>query len=386
MHSLQISGDTRRNPCPYSILANPHLLHVTSGRAAIALALEQSGITQGDEVLIPAYHCESMVSPVKWRGASPVFYRINMDTKINIDDIKLKLSANTRAVIVTHYFGFIQDMPPIAELCEQRGLILIEDCAHALFGFKDGKSVGRWGDYAIASSMKFFPVYDGGILSSFKQAVDPKKLQSPSFLFQIKSSLNVIQVAIGYKRLGLPGAVLKYLTAIAESIWRLVKKASGREQRGINGPTSSKGGYGVDVEWIHSKASWFSKLLIKHQHIDRIASERRKNYLRLYEALHDLPHSHPLFDQLPEGIVPLVFPLYVENPRQYFDSLKRGGVPIWRFGEFLDETITDELCSNSVDLSAHVFQFPCHQELTENEIDWMIKQITELFNAQPERV
>jgi perosamine synthetase len=368
-----------------SVLAIPQLIHVSSGRAAIALALEQSGIGPGDEVLVPAYHSDSMVSPVQWRGANPVFYKIRQDTAIDVEDLATRVTDTTKAVIVTHYFGFIQDLKPVVALCTARNVVLIEDCAHAFFGSRNGKPVGSWGDYVIASSMKFFPVYDGGILASANRAISPEGIDSPSIFFQIKSLLNVVQAATGYKRLGLPGILLKYLTAIFESAWKLFKHVIGRKQSGIPGPPSSGGGFGLDELWIHRRASWFSKLIIEHQRKQRIVEKRRKNYLMLYDALSGLPHSRPLFEKLPEGVVPFVFPIYVENPELYFSRLKSARVPIWRFGEFLDDKVTNELCSNSVELSAHIFQFPCHQELTENEIKWMINQITALFNEQSSR-
>ncbi len=192
----------------------------------------------------------------------------------------------------------------------------------------------------------------------------------------------MFQLASSYGRLGVPGKILKFLLGAANIIWNHFKKATGREDTGIHAPSSSGGGYGLDEHWIHKRASYFSKLVIGHQNVDRITHERRTNYLRLYEALGELPGSRPLFDHLPEGMVPLVFPLYVEQPDLYFDKLKRAGVPIWRFGEFLDETVTDDLCSNSVTLSAKIFQIPCHQELTDKDMDWIINKITALFHTQ----
>ena len=76
-----------------SVLSLPSCLHVSSGRAAIALALEHAGIGQTDEVLIPAYHCESMVSPVRWRNATPIFYQINEDASIKESDIASKITS-----------------------------------------------------------------------------------------------------------------------------------------------------------------------------------------------------------------------------------------------------------------------------------------------------
>ncbi|MGZ4960699.1 MAG: DegT/DnrJ/EryC1/StrS family aminotransferase, partial [Methylomonas sp.] len=74
-----------------SILDVKNARFTTSGRASIALALEHGGITNGDEVLIPAYHCEAMVAPARWRGATVVFYGINRDTSIRLDDIASKI-------------------------------------------------------------------------------------------------------------------------------------------------------------------------------------------------------------------------------------------------------------------------------------------------------
>lgn len=383
--SLRISNNDAGTPGPGSILENCNLLQVTSGRAAIALALEHCGVTVGDQVLVPAFHCESMISPVEWRRANPVYYCIQQNTKIDIEDIERKITDRTKAIIVTHYFGFIQDMASVAALCEQAGIVLIEDCAHAFFGHRDGRHVGTWGDYAIASSMKFFPVYDGGVLSSSKRTLNETKLEHPSQFFQIKSCVNVVQTAVRYGRLGILGKLIGFLSLATDNVWSGIKKLSGRSQSGIVGPSSSGGGYGLDESWIHKRVSWFTQQVIKHQRTDRIAKERRSNYLKLYAALKNLPNSHPLFDELPEGIVPLVFPLYVNDPDLYFDSLKRAGVPIWRFGEFLDEAITDEVCRNSVRLSKHTFQFPCHQELSDSEIDWMIDQVTTLITTPPKR-
>src|SRR5438067_1568014 len=57
---------------------------VTSGRIALALALRALGVQAGDAVLLPAYHSLSMVPPVLWRGATPVFYKVGMDTAVDL--------------------------------------------------------------------------------------------------------------------------------------------------------------------------------------------------------------------------------------------------------------------------------------------------------------
>ena len=89
-----------------SILDNGEGKLVTSGRMAIALALQHMGVGRGDKVLIPAFHCTSMVDPVVWVGATPVFYRIQEDTQVDLDDIRSRLDPSVRALMITHYFGF----------------------------------------------------------------------------------------------------------------------------------------------------------------------------------------------------------------------------------------------------------------------------------------
>ena len=73
---------------------------VTSGRIAIALALRQMGIGPGDAVLVPSFHCASMIEPVTWSGATPVFYRINADTSVDLDDIAAKLDGTSKVLMV----------------------------------------------------------------------------------------------------------------------------------------------------------------------------------------------------------------------------------------------------------------------------------------------
>jgi len=363
-----------------SVLANAHRLHTTSGRAALALALKQAQVGRDDQVLIPAFHCESMIAPVLWCKATPVFYRVKANTDIDLADITHKLTKSTKAIIATHYFGFMQNLDDLKTLCNSRKILLIEDCAHAFFGYLDGHHAGSWGDFCIASSMKFFPVYDGGILSSNNRPLTSQSLQKPPLRFQIKSLINTLEVSSHYRRLGLGGRLLTQ--ALKLKTWLVRSPTNGAGKGSRLGPSSSNGGYGLDEHWIHRRASSTSQLIIKNSNLQRIVSLRRSHYCRINEALRGLAGCHALFSELPTGTVPLVYPLYVEQPDQHFAALKSLAVPIWRFGEFLDPAIDSSVCANSVELSRHIFQLPCHQELTHSEIDWMTDTIRQQLNQR----
>lgn len=363
-----------------SILGVKNARFTTSGRASIALALEHANITTDDEVLIPAYHCEAMVAPARWRGARAVFYRINPDTSILFDDIAAKITPKTRAIIVTHYFGFEQQLQPIRTLCTKHGIVLIEDCAHALFGLSSGQAIGTIGDYAVASLMKFLPIYEGGLICSTTRDISGIQLSPPSLMFQIKSAINCLETAVFYKRLGFLGRLINALFKLKDKVWAFLKSLQPERQNTHLGPSSSEGGFGLDEAWIHKTMSGFSSWIVDNSKLRYVAERRRKNYQTLNTALATLRGCHPLFPILPEHAVPWVYPLYVDHPEKYFLTLKMQGVPVWRFGEFLDSGVTQEVCPVSVEYSEHIFQFPCHQSLTPSEIDWMLKKIKEIFS------
>ncbi|MCK9606066.1 MAG: aminotransferase class V-fold PLP-dependent enzyme [Methylomonas sp.] len=363
-----------------SILSIKDARFTTSGRASIALALEHANITTGDEVLIPAYHCEAMVAPARWLGATTIFYKINPDTSIQLEDIDAKITSKTRAIIVTHYFGFEQQLQQIRALCTKHAIVLIEDCAHALFGLSSGQPIGTTGDYAVASCMKFLPIYEGGLICSTSRDISDIKLSSPSLIFQIKSAINCLEAAVFYHRLGLLGRLINASFKLKDKLWAFLKSLK-PDRQGIGlGPSSSEGGFGLDEAWIHKTMSIFSDRIVRNAELSYMAEQRRQNYQTLHQSLQTLPGCHPLFPALPDHTVPWVYPLYVSHPEKYFLTLKMQGVPVWRFGEFLDAAVTKDVCPISVEYSKHIFQFPCHQSLTPGEIDWMLNKIKEIFS------
>lgn len=353
---------------------------VTSGRVAIALALREMGIGAGDSVLVPAYHCASMVEPVIWAGATPVFYRINADTSVNLDDIASKLDATSKVIMATNYFGFPQNLTVIRAFCDARGLKLLEDCAHSFLGEHNGKPVGSWGDYAIASGMKFFPIYEGGCLVSSRHSLASIPLHSAGLGFEAKVTLNTLEDGFGYQRLGMIRTLLRLPMGLKNFLWGQIKTRKPDAPRSL-APGSSEGGFGFDPAWLDKQSSYFSRLMLRVVSRNRMATLRQKNYLKLQAALSGLPGCRPLYATLPANVFPWVFPLLTDDPQPVFRTLKEAGVPVIRFGEFLWTGVDATVCANSVDLSRRVLQFPCHQELHEKELDWMIDKIKDALHA-----
>ncbi len=139
----------------------------TSGRDAIELALDGAGYQQGDEIVVPAYTLGELIPLLQAKGLTPVPADIKEDT-FNVDPacVAKRISERTRFVLATHLLGAPCDIRRICEVASERGIVVIEDCAHGLGASVDGQKVGTFGDAAIFSHEvnKAVPTYGGGTL------------------------------------------------------------------------------------------------------------------------------------------------------------------------------------------------------------------------------
>jgi perosamine synthetase len=359
-----------------SVLDVQHVRLVTSGRIALGLALRELGVNHGDSVLLPAYHSLSMVPPVLWRGATPRFYRVDAQARVDLNDIASLYDSSVKVLVATHYFGFPQYLTALRAFCDERGIALVEDCAHAFFGRYDGRPLGSWGDYAIASSMKFFPIYEGGALVSAHRPLDRIDLHSAGKGFEAKVLLATLEHSFSYGRLAPARAALALPLLLKDLLWRRIKARRPAVAAGAAlTPGSSDSDASFDPHWLDKRSSLFARLLLARVSGARIVTLRRRNYQRLHDALAGTPGCHPLFDCLPEGVCPWLFPLFVDDADAAFERVRQLGVPVVRFAERLWPGVDESVCADSVRLSRHVLSFPCHQELSEAEFEWMHKHI-----------
>jgi len=366
---------------PPSVLDAAHVRLVTSGRIALALALRELGVGQGDSVLLPAYHSLSMVPPVLWRGAEPRFYRVDEHARVDLGDVAALCDASVKVLVATHYFGFPQDLAALRAFCDARGIALVEDCAHAFFGESAGKPLGSHGDYAIASSMKFFPMYEGGVLVSARHALDRVALRTAGKGFEAKVALNTLEYSFRYGRLAAVRALLALPMRAKDALWRRHKARHPAVATTALAPGSSDSDYSFDPRWLDKRSSLFARLLLARVSAGRIVILRRRNYQRLQQALAGLPGCRPLHGALPDGVCPWLFPLLVDDADAVFERVRRRGVPVVRFAETLWPGMDAGRCPHSARLSRQVLAFPCHQELSEAEFDWMRTHLIEVFNA-----
>jgi dTDP-4-amino-4,6-dideoxygalactose transaminase len=145
-----------------------HAIAVANGTAALHLALLAVGCGPGDEVVVPSLNFVAAANAIVHTGAAPVFCDIAGPDDLNLDpaDVEAALSERTKAVLVLHYGGHPCDMDAVLELAERRGLLVIEDAAHAPGATYRGRACGTLGAIGCFSffSNKNLPVGEGGMI------------------------------------------------------------------------------------------------------------------------------------------------------------------------------------------------------------------------------
>jgi dTDP-4-amino-4,6-dideoxygalactose transaminase len=141
-----------------------HCIGISSGTAALHLALAACDVGPGDEVITVANTYVATALAISYTGATPVFVDVEPDTfNMDVEQVRAKITPRTKAVMPVHLYGQCVDMDPLNELAEEHGLWVVEDDAHAhgatykgrragglghlgCFSFYPGKNLGAYGD------------------------------------------------------------------------------------------------------------------------------------------------------------------------------------------------------------------------------------------------
>jgi dTDP-4-amino-4,6-dideoxygalactose transaminase len=138
-----------------TFLGASHAVGVNSGTDALHLPLVAAGIGPGDEVVVPGFTFFATGEAVSYTGATPVFADVDEGT-FNLDPTSLsrKITKKTKAVIAVHLFGQCAALDQISRICQEKKLVLVEDCAQCIGADYDGRRAGSWGDFG---GFSFYP-------------------------------------------------------------------------------------------------------------------------------------------------------------------------------------------------------------------------------------
>lgn len=227
-------------------LGAEYVVAVNTGTSALHIALDSFGIGKGDEVIVPSLTFVATPHAVLMCDAKVVFCDINEDTlNANADDIRRKITRNTRAIIPVHYSGFPCDMDAILTLAKNKGLHVIEDAAHAFGSIYKGRKIGSFGDATCFSfdPIKVITCGEGGAIATNDSALAKKMLRkrilgidkdtysrykhTRNWFYQVRElgyryHMSNINAAIGLAQLGKIDTFLKRRREISSSYDRML--------------------------------------------------------------------------------------------------------------------------------------------------------------------
>jgi UDP-4-amino-4-deoxy-L-arabinose-oxoglutarate aminotransferase len=210
---------------------------VSSGAAAVYLALKTLSVSNGDEVILPSYVCWTVLESVISCGAEPVLCDVGLNWIVESTNVESLITKKTKAIIVPHMYGIFADVKSFKRF----GIPVVEDCAQAVGDKKIDKIVG---DVAVFSFQptKCLSTGEGGMVVSLNEELAAKarelrdgpdnsgKPRVFSPMSDINSALGLSQLtrypAFLEKRRALAGKYLTTLSAINQNLINFEAKAS----------------------------------------------------------------------------------------------------------------------------------------------------------------
>lgn len=369
----------------------PHVLRLpsqaltTSGRAAIyhALKLLPMGTRRG--VLLPTYHCPTMVAPVMLAGLQPQFYALGEDGLPDLIALERVPNEHAGAMVVPHLFGRTQSLAAVRSWCDARSITLIEDCAHAFFGQAGERPVGTWGDYATASLSKFLPVPEGGLLASASREVPTLPLKPRRWRDELRGWIDVAEAGAMHQRVAglnsLLSATFRAKHALRGTQWPAPVDSA---TEGARAPCADRMMADCDMARANDAPLAVTRWMRKRIPFEHIVTLRRLNFDTYADCLDGVIGARPLAGigpggaGWPEAVAPYVFPLWVDHADTVYARARQLRLPVFRWDRLWPGTpqAPGDAASR---WSRHVLQLLCHQDLSRADVEQVSRTIRHLL-------
>lgn len=334
-----------------ALFAGRRVSYSFNTRVAIRRSCDILGLKPGDEVLVPAYHCGSELDPLLAAGLSVRLYPVDRSTRIDPDDITRRITPQTRAVYLTHYFGVLHpNTAAIRQLCDDHGLWLIEDCALSLLSGVT-PAEGRAGHVALFCFYKLFPVLGGGALVlNTDRMTAPVVFANPApRKLVVKALIRAVLDAV----LGRAGiAALRKLRP---------RKDTAPAARATYPDMPAN--YYFDPALEGAGISHVTTRAIGAFNVAGTIRARRANYHQYQVALAGLPGVTQLYPSLPDDACPLNMPILVENRDAVCAALTAQGIGATPWWAGFHQGIDVSGFPDAAYLKNHLLALPLHQTM-----------------------
>ncbi len=325
----------------------------------------------GSVLLLPSYHCGVEVEAVLRGGAQVAFYRVRRDMSIDAEDLMRRMTPSTKAVMVIHYFGFPQHIETLLHSCREKGIYLIEDCAHGLYSqFSDGRWVGTLGDVGAFSFQKTVFLPNGGGLLLNRSSPEPPAEGQRHFDLDIVKA--VLRSALDYE-LAAGGGLARALRAIRPKLGmtRRHHPTGSRAETPVRGEGGTPASYDAPRFGYDKGMSFLSSFLLEKEPWFQIRNRRRQNYLSLLQSLASIAELTPVFRDLPDGVCPLGLPVYVDRRPEVDFHGRAAGVEAYIFGRQPHPRLAISEFPEAEYLAKNVLCLPVHQQLQRQDLEFI---------------
>jgi len=175
---------------------------VSSGSAALDIAVKSLGIGRGDEVIMPSFTIISNALSIIRNSAKPVLVDSDLSTwNIKIEDIEKNINRKTKAIMLPHIYGFPNDMNEIKKIVKKHNLFLIEDASEMIGQKYKNKPCGSFGDISTFSfyANKHITTGEGGMLLTNNPKLDTKIKSLRNLCFGTKNRFNHSDLGWNYR-------------------------------------------------------------------------------------------------------------------------------------------------------------------------------------------
>lgn len=281
-----------------------NVLLTSSGRTALYLLLRAYGLRKGDEVILPAYGCESVTRLVIDMGYRVRFVDVDRNTyNMSIEDLNGVISYNTKAVLAIHMFGIPCDMDGIKEVAGDYHAVVIEDSAQTIGAEYHGKKAGTVGDCGFFSfgTAKSMTTMDGGVaVSKDKEIMKIARKMAENFKPNNTQKIKILMKLMAYSFINHP---VFYAPVYNFIINRRIKRRCSLEKEVTN---------------LHDFEHAYTDMqaavgMLQLSKLNLMNSLRVKNTNFLIKHLGDLKNIH--MPEIPDNVKPvfLRFPVWIEG-------------------------------------------------------------------------
>lgn len=324
--------------------------YLSTGREAIRFILNGNKI-ETKVALLPYYTCSSVLSPFMDSGFKILYYNLDDNMSINIEEIKTIINKESIGIFLFHnYFGFKtnSNIDEIVEMVKSKGTIVIEDITQNLYS--DYQHTNS--DYFFGSIRKWYGLPDGAILISKNNKLYDGFLPTNDEL--VKNNLNGF-----YKK----HKYIKGESDSKDSFLKIFKKS----EKIIN-----------ENKCIHTISNKSLKI-IKSKNIANIQVRRKNNYKTLLKGLKINENIEPLFSTLEDNVTPLYFVVRSKNRSELQKYLIQKNIYcpiIWPKPSY----IKDKLSKETTSLYNELLSIPCDQRYDEVDMLYIIDKINAFYN------